>query len=147
MVDEVDEVRSSEMNLIAEGWVEEWALREQTTEVAKVIFHQQQTTNKHWPSHLAPLHHQGKIWKAIESKYTAAKTSKPPPHTRTSPMANQDSKPITIDELEAIAKQKLPSNVYNYYSCGSDDQKCLKRNRDAFDWYEVLHTLKESIHN
>ena len=50
-------------------------------------------------------------------------------------MANQESKPITIDELEAIAKQKLPSNVYNYYSCGSDDQKCVKRNRDAFDRY------------
>jgi (S)-2-hydroxy-acid oxidase len=50
-------------------------------------------------------------------------------------MANQDPKPITIDELEAIAKQKLPSNVYNYYSCGSDDQKCVKRNRDAFDRY------------
>jgi (S)-2-hydroxy-acid oxidase len=54
-------------------------------------------------------------------------------------MANQESKPITIDELEAIAKQKLPSNVYNYYSCGSDDQKCVKRNRDAFDRYGLIH--------
>ena len=53
-------------------------------------------------------------------------------------MANQESKPITIDELEAIAKQKLPSNVYDYYSSGSDDQKCLKRNRDAFDRYGIL---------
>jgi len=50
-------------------------------------------------------------------------------------MTKQESDPITIDELEAIAKQKLPSNVYNYYSCGSDDQKCLKRNRNAFDRY------------
>ena len=54
-------------------------------------------------------------------------------------MAKQESKPITIDELEAIAKRKLPSNVYNYYACGSDDQKCLKRNRDAFDRYCFLH--------
>ena len=54
-------------------------------------------------------------------------------------MADPKSNPITIDELEAIAKQKLPSNVYDYYSSGSDDQKCLKRNRDAFDRYGILH--------
>jgi (S)-2-hydroxy-acid oxidase len=50
-------------------------------------------------------------------------------------MANNGPKPITIDELEFIAKQKLPQNVYDYYACGSDDQKCLRRNRDAFDRY------------
>ena len=50
-------------------------------------------------------------------------------------MANKASKPITIDELEAIAKQNLPQNVYDYYACGSDDQKCLRRNRSAFDRY------------
>ena len=54
-------------------------------------------------------------------------------------MANPKPNLITIDELEAIAKQKLPSNVYDYYSSGSDDQKCLKRNRDAFDRYGILH--------
>jgi len=54
-------------------------------------------------------------------------------------MAKEEPKPITIDELEAIAKQKLPSNVYNYYASGSDDQKCLKRNCDAFDRYGVHH--------
>jgi hypothetical protein len=40
-------------------------------------------------------------------------------------MADPKPNPITIDELEAIAKQKLPSNVYDCYSSGSDDQKCL----------------------
>lgn len=40
----VDEVRSSVMNLIAEGWAEEWALREQTMGVAKVIIRQQSTS-------------------------------------------------------------------------------------------------------
>lgn len=48
-------------------------------------------------------------------------------------MADNTPKPITIDELEVIAKQKLPQNVYDYYACGSDDQKCLRRNREAFD--------------
>ena len=42
--DVVDEVRSSVMNLIAEGWAEEWALREQTMGVAKVIIRQQSTS-------------------------------------------------------------------------------------------------------
>ena len=41
--------------------------------------------------------------------------------------------PITVDQMEAIARQKLPSNVYNYYSCGADDQTAVKRNRDDFD--------------
>jgi (S)-2-hydroxy-acid oxidase len=50
-------------------------------------------------------------------------------------MANDGPNPITIDELESIAKQKLPQNVYDYYACGSDDQKCLRRNLSAFDRY------------
>lgn len=48
-------------------------------------------------------------------------------------MAEDNSNPITIDELEAIAKQKLLQNVYDYYASGSDDQKCVRRNRKAFD--------------
>jgi (S)-2-hydroxy-acid oxidase len=65
-------------------------------------------------------------------------------------MADPKPNPITIDELEAIAKQKLPSNVYDYYSSGSDDQKCLKRNRDAFDRYSLSFSQverKHKIHN
>lgn len=52
-------------------------------------------------------------------------------------MSKETPKPITVDELEAIAKKKLPQNVYDYYSCGADDQKCLRRNRDAFDRYDT----------
>lgn len=51
-------------------------------------------------------------------------------------MADKTPKPITIDELEVIAKEKLSQNVYDYYACGSDDQKCLRRNCEAFDRYE-----------
>jgi (S)-2-hydroxy-acid oxidase len=50
-------------------------------------------------------------------------------------MANRPTRPITIDELEVIARQTLPQNVYDYYACGADDQKCLKRNRSAYDRY------------
>lgn len=48
-------------------------------------------------------------------------------------MAEED--PITIDQVEAIARSKLPGNVYNYYSCGADDQTAVERNRTDFDRY------------
>jgi (S)-2-hydroxy-acid oxidase len=41
--------------------------------------------------------------------------------------------PITIDQVESIARQKLPDNVYEYYSCGADEQAALERNRSDFD--------------
>jgi hypothetical protein len=53
-------------------------------------------------------------------------------------MASKTPRPITIDELEVIAKESLPQNVYEYYACGSDEQKCLRRNRTAFDRYAWL---------
>lgn len=47
------------------------------------------------------------------------------------------SDPITVDQVEAIARSKLPLNVYNYYSCGSDEQIAVERNRTDFDRYVV----------
>jgi (S)-2-hydroxy-acid oxidase len=44
-----------------------------------------------------------------------------------------DSDPITVNQVEAIARQKLPSNVYDYYACGADDQTVIERNRSDFD--------------
>lgn len=48
-------------------------------------------------------------------------------------MGEHATKPITIEDLETIARRKLPQNVYDYYASGSDDQNCLRRNREAFD--------------
>lgn len=50
-------------------------------------------------------------------------------------MGEHATKPITIEDLETIARRKLPQNVYDYYASGSDDQNCLRRNREAFDRY------------
>ncbi|THY73477.1 FMN-dependent dehydrogenase [Aureobasidium pullulans] len=36
--------------------------------------------------------------------------------------------PITVTEIEAIAKTRLPKNVYDYYSCGADEEKARDRN-------------------
>lgn len=46
--------------------------------------------------------------------------------------------PITLDEIEALAKEKLPRHIYDLYASGSDDQRALARNRDAFKRY-VTH--------
>ena len=43
--------------------------------------------------------------------------------------------PITVMEIEAIAKTRLPKNVYDYYACGADEEKTVARNRDMFDRY------------
>ena len=43
--------------------------------------------------------------------------------------------PITISEVEQLARRRLPKAVYDYYSCGADDQYALRRNVDAFSGY------------
>lgn len=40
--------------------------------------------------------------------------------------------PINIAEYEALAKEKLTSDVWDYYRGGSDDEQTLHANRDAF---------------
>jgi (S)-2-hydroxy-acid oxidase len=41
--------------------------------------------------------------------------------------------PITVAEIEDIAKSRLPKNVYDYYACGADEQKAVARNHSMFD--------------
>lgn len=41
--------------------------------------------------------------------------------------------PITVMEIEEIAKTRLPKNVYDYYACGADEQKAMARNAYMFD--------------
>ncbi|MQI71932.1 alpha-hydroxy-acid oxidizing protein, partial [Escherichia coli] len=37
-----------------------------------------------------------------------------------------------VSEYEAIAKQKLPKMVFDYYASGAEDQWSLQENRNAF---------------
>lgn len=37
-----------------------------------------------------------------------------------------------VTEYEAIAKQKLPKMVFDYYASGAEDQWTLQENRNAF---------------
>lgn len=37
-----------------------------------------------------------------------------------------------VSEYQAIAKEKLPKNAYDYYASGAEDQWTLEENRNAF---------------
>lgn len=43
--------------------------------------------------------------------------------------------PRTLDELEAIAKKRLPQGTWDFYANGADDEKALRRNIAAYDEY------------
>ncbi|KAJ5122556.1 FMN-dependent dehydrogenase [Penicillium atrosanguineum] len=55
------------------------------------------------------------------------------------------SDPITVDQVEAIARNKLPVNVYNYYSCGSDEQTAVERNRKDYDGLLILPRVLRDV--
>lgn len=40
---------------------------------------------------------------------------------------------VNVSEYEAVAKQKLPKMVFDYYASGAEDQWTLKENRNAFE--------------
>ncbi|RBA15414.1 hypothetical protein FPRO05_12488 [Fusarium proliferatum] len=48
-------------------------------------------------------------------------------------MAMTLSPPLTLHEVELAAKAKLPQHIYEFYASGSDDEKALRRNIDAFN--------------
>ncbi|KAF5967085.1 putative L-lactate dehydrogenase (cytochrome) [Fusarium bulbicola] len=48
-------------------------------------------------------------------------------------MATTSSPPLTLHEVELAAKAKLLQHIYEFYASGSDDEKALRRNVDAFN--------------
>ena len=45
---------------------------------------------------------------------------------------------LTAFDFEAVAYAKQPRSVYNYRAYGSDGEFTLRRNREAFDWVELI---------
>lgn len=39
---------------------------------------------------------------------------------------------LNLSELEALAKARLPQMAWDYYASGADDERCVRRNREAF---------------
>lgn len=48
-------------------------------------------------------------------------------------MAPNKQDPLSINQVEAIARRNLPSQVYNYYACGADDETAIDRNKEDFN--------------
>src|SRR5262249_3629836 len=44
---------------------------------------------------------------------------------------------LTVDDFEAAAAAVLPRMAYDYYRSGADDERTLRRNRRAFQAWEI----------
>ena len=54
------------------------------------------------------------------------------------------SSPLNIEEIEALAREKLPRDVFGYYSGGAWDLQTLHENRDAFLRLRIhYHVLRD----
>ncbi|WP_213032123.1 alpha-hydroxy-acid oxidizing protein, partial [Acinetobacter baumannii] len=40
---------------------------------------------------------------------------------------------VNVSDYEAVAKEKLPKMVFDYYASGAEDQWTLHENRKAFE--------------
>src|SRR5215467_2592615 len=56
--------------------------------------------------------------------------------------AMADESPVNVDEFEALARERLPQPVYDYYAGGAGDEWTLRENRAAYDrWVFLPRTL------
>ncbi|KAJ5246642.1 S-2-hydroxy-acid oxidase [Penicillium chermesinum] len=58
-------------------------------------------------------------------------------------MSQED--PITVDQVEALARKKLPRQVYNYYACGADDETAVARNIADFNSLYILPRILRDV--
>ena len=45
---------------------------------------------------------------------------------------------FSVEGFRSLARRRLPRMVFDYLEGGADDEKCLQRNRDAFDQWELI---------
>src|SRR5215203_4463273 len=49
--------------------------------------------------------------------------------------------PINLFDLEAIAREKLPRDAYDYYASGAHDEVTLRENRAAYDRLSLAYRV------
>ena len=55
-------------------------------------------------------------------------------------MSSTPTRPlVTVDDYEAVARERLTPMAYDYYRSGADEEHTLRRNRDAFERYEIWY--------
>jgi 4-hydroxymandelate oxidase len=47
--------------------------------------------------------------------------------------------PVTIDDWEMLARERLSPMAYDYFRSGADEEHTLRRNRDAYAKYEIWY--------
>ena len=48
---------------------------------------------------------------------------------------------VKLDDFEALAKQRMDPAAYDYYAGGAEDESALRRNRSAYEKYEILYRV------
>src|SRR5688500_5371880 len=57
------------------------------------------------------------------------------------------SRPMNVAGYEALAQQKLPRAVYDYYAGGAEDETTLRANRAAFERYMLRPRVLVDVSN
>lgn len=55
------------------------------------------------------------------------------------------SQPLNLDEYEAIARERLRADVYDYYAGGADDEVTLRENREAFRLLKLRYRILVNV--
>lgn len=51
------------------------------------------------------------------------------------------TEPLNLRELEALAQARLPQMVWDYYASGADDERCVRRNCDAYEQIQLHYRV------
>lgn len=53
--------------------------------------------------------------------------------------ASRNAPLVTVDDYEAVARERLTPMAYDYYRSGADEEHTLRRNREAYAHYEIWY--------
>jgi L-lactate dehydrogenase (cytochrome) len=54
------------------------------------------------------------------------------------PTARRLRRAVTVDDLRALARRRVPAGVFDYFDGGADDERSLRRNVEAFSTIEFV---------
>jgi 4-hydroxymandelate oxidase len=88
------------------------------------------------------------LWQTSATRRTAlerlsAFAAAPPQRRGQDPFRDHSRVPAMTElrnalDFEAVAYEKLPRDAYNYTALGVEDEATLRRNRQAFDWVQLV---------
>jgi len=53
--------------------------------------------------------------------------------------------PVNVLELEAIARERIPKEAWDYYASGAEDEVTLRQNRAAFERLSVAYRVMVDV--